>query len=43
MGGTGLLLEKKGVRVPMGVFGLQAKQLRRSRRYEIDYHIAECT
>ncbi len=36
---TGLLLDENGVRVPMGVFGLQAKHLTRNGRHEEAYHI----
>ncbi len=38
---TELLLAKNGVRVPMGVFGSDAKHLTRNGRHETDYHIAE--
>lgn len=33
-----LLLDENGVRVPMNVFGLAAKQLTRNGRHEKDYH-----
>ena len=34
-----LVLDENGVRVPMGVFGLGTKHLKRNGRHEEDYHI----